>query len=149
MSSLIRWDPFNEGISLRHAMDRLFDDSLIRTDSWFAPTRFADLAVDVYETKDDVVVQAALPGIQPEDAEITITGNTVTIRGESKQENEVKEENYIRKERHYGSFLRVVALPEGLKSDKAEATFENGMLKLRIPKSEAIKPKIIQVKAKK
>lgn len=149
MSSLIRWDPFNEGISLRHAMDRLFDDSLIRTDSWFTPTRFADLAVDVYETKDDVVVHAALPGIQPEDAEITITGNTLTIRGESKQENEVKEEDYIRKERRYGSFSRVVALPEGLKSDKAEATFENGMLKLRIPKSEAIKPKTIQVKAKK
>lgn len=149
MSNLVRWDPINGGLTLRTAMDRLFDDSLIRPDSWFAPTRFTDIAMDMYETKDDVVVQAALPGIKPEDTEITITGNTLTIRGESKEENDVKEENYIRKERRYGSFSRVVALPDGLKSDKAEATFEDGMLKLRIPKSEEIKPKTIKVKANK
>jgi HSP20 family protein len=149
MSSLIRWDPFREGVSLRTAMDRLFDDSLIRPDAWLVPASFADLAVDVYETKDDVVVKAALAGVKPEDAEITITGNTLQIRGESKEENEVKEENYIRKERRYGSFSRTVTLPEGLKNDKAEATFEHGMLTLRIPKSEESKPKTIKVRAKK
>ena len=149
MNSLVRWDPFRDGLSLRTAMDRLFEDSLVRPDAWFTPLHMPDFAMDVYETKDDVVVQAALPGIKPEDAEITITGNTLTIRGESKEESEVKEENYLRKERRYGSFSRVVALPEGLKGDKAEATFENGMLKLRIPKSDEIKPKTIKVKAKK
>jgi len=149
MSSLIRWDPFREGMSLRSAMDRLFEDSLIRPEAWLVPSRWSDLAVDMYETKDDVVVKAALAGLKPEETEITITGNTLQIRGESKAENEVKDENYIRKERRYGSFSRTIALPEGLKSDKAEATFDNGMLTLRIPKSEETKPKTIKVKAKK
>ena len=149
MSNLIRWDPFREGISLRTAMDRLFEDSLIRPEAWLAPSQWNELAVDMYETKDEVIVKAALAGINPEDAEITISGNTLTIRGESKNESEVKEENYIRKERRYGAFSRVVSLPDGLKSDKAEATFENGMLNLRIPKSEESKPKTIKVKAKK
>jgi HSP20 family protein len=107
----------------------------------------ADLAIDVYETKDDVVVKAALPGLKPEQVDISITGSTLSIRGESKEENEVKEENYVRKERHFGSFSRTVTLPDGLKSDKADATFENGMLTLRIPKSEERKPKTIKVKA--
>ena len=149
MTSLIRFDPFREEFALPHAIDRLFNDSFIRPDSWFSPTRLTDIAMDVYETKDDVVVQAALAGVKPEDAEITITGNTLTIRGESNEENEIKEENYLRKERRCGSFSRVVTLPEGLKSDKAEATFANGMLKLRIPKSEEIKPKTIKITAKK
>ena len=149
MSSLIRWDPFRESVSLRSAMDRLFEDSLIRPEAWLVPSRWSDLAVDMYETKDDVVVKAALAGLKPEETEITITGNTLQIRGESKAENEVKDENYIRKERRYGSFSRTIALPEGLKSDKAEATFDNGMLTLRIPKSEETKPKTIKVKAKK
>lgn len=149
MNSLIRWEPFAHGLTLRNAMDRLFDDSLIRPDAWFAPMGVPDFAVDVYETKDEIVVQAALPGIKPEDADISISGSTLTIRGESKEENEVKEENYIRKEQRFGSFSRIVALPEGLNADKAEATFENGMLKLRIPKSDESKPKTIKVKAKK
>lgn len=149
MNSLVRWDPFRQGLSYRSAVDRLFDDSLIQPDAWLYPMGIADFAVDVYETKDEVMVQAALPGIKPEDAEISITGNALTIRGESREEKQVKEENYIRKERRYGSFSRVVALPEGLVGEKAEATFENGMLKLRIPKNEEIKPKIIKVKTKK
>ena len=149
MSSLIRWEPFSDLVSLRDAMDRLFEDSFIRPRGLLAPLRAADLAIDMFETKDDVVVKATLPGLKPEDVEITITGDTLTIRGESKEESEVKEEDYIRKERRYGSFCRAVTLPSGLKSDKAEATFENGVLALRIPKSEEIKPKSIKVKTKK
>jgi HSP20 family protein len=136
-------------VSLRDAMDRLFEDSFVTPQrGWLAPLRAADLAMDLYETNDEVVVKAALPGVKPEEVDITITGNTLTIRGESKQENEVKEENYIRRERRYGSFSRSVTLPGGLKSDKAEATFENGVLTLKVPKSEEIKPKSIKVKAK-
>ncbi len=149
MSSLIRWSPSRNIMSLHNVMDRLFDDSFVRPDAWFAPLSVADLAVDVYETKEDVVVKAALPGIKPEQVDITISGNILSIRGESNEQNEVKEKDYVRKERRYGSFSRTVTLPDGLKGDKADATFENGMLTLRIPKSEETKPKTIKVKAKK
>lgn len=149
MSSLIRWQPFSELVSLRDAMDRLFEDSFVRPPfGWIAPLRAADLAVDMYETKDEVVVKAALPGVKPEQVEVTITGDTLTIRGEAKEEKEIREEDYIRKERRYGSFCRSVTLPSGLKSDKADATFEHGVLTLKVPKSEQIKPKSIKVKTK-
>ena len=149
MSSLMRWDPFRDTLSLRNAMDRLFEDSFVTPHfGWIAPTSAAGMALDVYETKDQVVIKAALPGVKPEETEVTITGDTLTIRGESKEEKEVKEENYIRKERHFGSFARSVTLPAGLEADKAEATFENGVLTLKIPKSEQVKPKSIKVKAK-
>ena len=148
MSSLIRWDPFGR-TSLQNAMDRLFDDSFVRPGfGWIAPMGAADLALDMYETKDDVVVKAALPGVKPEQVEVTITGDTLMIRGETQQENEIKEEDYIRKERRYGSFCRSVVLPSGIKADKADATFENGVLTLKIPKAEETKPKSIKVKTK-
>jgi HSP20 family protein len=149
MSSLMRWDPFRDTLSLRNAMDRLFEDSFVTPHfGWIAPASAAGMAVDVYETKDQVVIKAALPGVKPEETEVTITGDTLTIRGESKEEKEVKEESYIRKERHFGSFARSVTLPAGLEADKAEATFENGVLTLKIPKSEQVKPRSIKVKAK-
>ncbi len=149
MSSLIRWQPFDELVSLRDAMDRVFEDSFIRPRwGWMAPMGAASLAIDMYETKDEVVVKAALPGIKPEEVQVSITGNTLTIKGESKEENEVNEKDYIRKERRYGSFTRSVTLPSGLKADKAEATFEDGVLTLKVPKSEEVKPKTIKIKAK-
>ena len=149
MSSLIRWDPFGDRMSLRNAIDRLFEESFVRPGwGWIAPLNAPNLAIDIYETKDEVVVKAALPGIKPEQVEVTVTGDTLTIRGEVKEESEVKEEDYIRKERRYGSFSRCVTLPDGLNADKAEATFENGVLTLKIPKSEEAKPKTIKVKSK-
>ena len=148
MSSLIRWEPFNV-VTLRDAIDRMFEDSFVQPRTgWIAPSSVATLAIDVYETKDDVVVKAALPGIKPEELDVTITGNTLSISGESKEENEVKDKNYIRQERRYGSFSRTVTLPNGLKGDKVDATFENGMLTLKIPKAEEIKPKSIKIQAK-
>ncbi len=148
MSSLIRWDPF-EPLSLRNAIERLFDDSFVRPSfGWLAPIGAAELAIDLYETKDDVVVKAALPGVKPDQVEVTITGDTLTIKGEVKEDRQVKEENYIRKERRYGAFCRSVVLPGGVKADKADATFENGVLTLKIPKAEDAKPKTIKVKTK-
>ena len=149
MSSLIRWEPLRGGLSLRNTMDRLFEDSFVTPRlGWIIPTEAAGAAIDMYETKDAVIVKAALPGVKPDQTQVTITGDTLMIRGESKEEKEIKEENYIRKERNFDSFARAVTLPAGLKADKADATFENGVLTLKIPKSEEVKPKSIKIKAK-
>lgn len=149
MSSMMRWDPTNEMISLRDMMDRLFEDAFVRPRGGaIMPLSAADLALDVYETKDDVVVKAALPGVKPEDVDITITGDQLTIRGETKEETNNKDHDYLRRERRYGTFTRSVTLPTGLQADKAQATFENGVLTLEIPKSEQVKPKSIKIQAK-
>jgi HSP20 family protein len=94
------------------------------------------------------VVKATLPGVKPEDVSIDITGETLTIRGETRAEEQIKKEDYLYQERRYGSFSRSVVLPGGLKTDKAEATMEDGVLTLTIPKAEEVKTKAIKVKAK-
>jgi len=96
-----------------------------------------------------VVVKVAIPGVKPEDIDITVTGDTLSIKGEAKEETEVKRENYIRQERRYGAFSRSVTLPSGVETEKAEASFENGILTLNIPKAEEVKPKVIKVKSRK
>ena len=149
MSSLMRWQPMSEVVSLRDVMDRLFEDSFIGPRwGWVTQTRAANLAINIYETKNEVVVKAALRGVKPEVIDVTITGNMLTISGESKEENEVKEKDQMRKERQFSSFTRSVTLPDGLKADQADALFENGVLTLKVPKSEEAKPKTIQIKAK-
>jgi HSP20 family protein len=100
----------------------------------------------MYATPDSVVIKAALPGIRPEDVDITITGNSVTIKGEVKAEEEVKERDYILREHRFGSFSRTVTLPEGVDTDKAEASYENGILTITLPKREEVKPKSLKVK---
>jgi HSP20 family protein len=149
MTNLVRWEPFRDLVSLREAMDRLFEESFVSPRAgWPVPVEGGTLAVDVYETDDDVVVKSAVPGIKPEELDITVTGDTLTIKGETKSEQEVKEENYVRREMRYGSFSRTVALPSSIVADKAKAEFENGMLTLTLPKAEEVKPKAIKVKAK-
>ncbi len=145
---LMRWEPFRELVSLREAMNRLFEESFVRP--WGAFPRWAEgPAVDMYETDNAVVVKAAMPGVDPKDVEISVTGDTLTIRGEVKKEEQVKEENYLRRERYYGSFCRSFLLPTRVVADDAEAVFENGVLTLTLPKAEEVKPKTIKVKAKK
>jgi len=136
-------------MSLRQAMDRLFEDSFVR------PSRIlttlgeaAAPALDVYQTPNEVVVKTALPGLKPEDINIDITGDTLTIKGETKAEQEIKKEDYLYQERRHGAFSRSVVLPGGVKPDKAEATLEDGILTLSIPKAEETKPKAIKVKPK-
>jgi len=149
MMSIARWQPFTELMSLRQAMDRLFEDSFV------SPSRIlgtfgagAAVPIDMYHTANDVIVKATLPGVKPEEVDITITGDTLTIKGETKTEEEVKREDYFYQEHRYGAFSRSVTLPSGLNTDKAEATFDNGILTLTIPKAEKVKPKQIKVKAK-
>jgi len=146
---MIRCQHTHEPVSLRQAMDKLFEDSFV------TPSRFLSTfgsggttPIDMYHTDNEVVVKAALPGVKPEEVDITITANTLTIKGENKVEKEIKREDYLYQEHRYGTFGRSVALPSGLDSDKVEASFENGILTLTIPKSEQVKPKQIKVKAK-
>lgn len=144
-----RWQPFSELMSLRQAMDKLFEDSFVRPSRALAAIGEATVpALDVYQTPDEVVVKATLPGSKPEDVSIDITGEMLTIKGETKAEQEINREDYLYQERRYGVFSRSVVLPSGLKTDKAEATMEDGVLTLTIPKAEEVKPKAIKVKAK-
>jgi len=144
-----RWQPFSELMSLRQAMDKLFEDSFVRPSRALAALGEVVVpALDVYQTPNEVVVKAALPGLKPEDVSIDITGETLTIKGETKAEQEIEKEDYLYQERHYGAFSRSVVLPSGFKPDNAEATMEDGVLTLTIPKAEEVKPKTIKVKAK-
>jgi HSP20 family protein len=135
--------------SLRDAMDRLFEDAFIQP-GWFAPAWGAAemLPVDVYETDDQLVIKATVPGVKPEEIEVTVTGDLLTIKGEFKQEEKVEKPNYLRQERRFGGFCRQVGLPTGVNADKAKATFENGVLTLEMPKAEAAKAKTVKVVAK-
>lgn len=144
-----RWQPFSELMSLRQAMDRLFEDRFVRPSrAVSALGEVAAPALDVYQTPTEIVVKAALPGLKPEDVNIDITGETLEIKGERKAEQEIKKDDYLYQERRYGAYSRSVVLPSGLKTDKAEATMEDGILTLTIPKVEEVKPKKISVKAK-
>jgi HSP20 family protein len=148
MASLIKWEPLSDLVSLRDAMDRLFEDSYVRMRGLPAVFGTEPLALDIYETADSVVVKSTVPGVKAEDIDITITGDVLTIKGETKTEEKVEKASYIRQERRYGAFQRSVQLPGSLVTDKAEAAFENGVLTLTIPKSEESKPKTIKVEAK-
>ena len=147
MANLIRWQPANDLVSLRDAMDRLFEDSFVSPRNWPVWTTLTEPSLDVYQTENEVVVKAALPGIKPENVDITLTGDVLTISGETREENEQKDKNYLRRERRFGSFSRSISMPEGLQAEKADAKFENGILTLTLPKAENVKPKKIQVKA--
>ncbi len=146
-----RWDPVNEMISLRDAMNRLFEDSFIRPSAWPLPFEGSTwgMPVDMIETKDHVIVKASVPGLKPEDIDVSVTGDALTIKGEIKSEEKFEEASYIRKERRLGSFQRTMTLPTNVVADQAKAEFENGVLTLTLPKSEAVKPKAIKVITKK
>lgn len=146
MSNLIRWEPMREMMTLREAMDRLFDDAFTRpignVNPWGAP------AIDLYQTEKNVVVKAALPGLKAEEVQISVTGEVLTLKGEFKQAEEVKDAAYHLKEQRYGSFERSVLLPSEVQTEKAKADFENGILTITLPKAEQVLPKTITVKAK-
>ena len=149
MSNLTRWEPERE-MTLREAMDRLFDDAFTRPfffsreggSTWSSP------AIDMYQTDNDVVVKAALPGIKADEVQINVTGDVLTIRGETKHEDEKKERSWHIREHRYGAFERSVRLPTGVIADRAKADFENGVLTITLPKTEEVKPKTITVKTK-
>jgi len=140
-----RWDPFSEAVSLRDAVNSLFQDSFVR------PRGFPDTAgagtfpIDVRETENDYVIHASLPGIRPDDVQITVHGDTLTIRGDVKNEEEKQGEHWHIRERRSGTFQRSLSLGAPVSSDRAEATFENGVLTLTLPKAEEAKPRQIRI----
>jgi HSP20 family protein len=148
MSTLIRWEPTRDLATLRNRMDRLFGDTLGRWGGgeeglapgvWIPP-------VDVFETPENIVLKADLPDVNKDEVDISIENNTLTIKGERKMEKEVKEKNFYRMERSYGTFSRSFTLPPTVAADKVDASFENGVLTLTLPKREESKPKQIKVK---
>jgi HSP20 family protein len=149
MANITRYDPLGEMVSLRSAMDRLFEDSFVSPLSWrsLAGGDTITPALDVHETDNEIVVTAALPGIKPDDVEMTITGQTLNLRGEFKADEEVKRDQYLYRERRFGSFTRSLQLPMRVQGEQAEATFTDGILKLTIPKAEEVKPRQIRISA--
>ena len=146
MSNLSRWEPAHEMMTLREAMDRLFDDAFTRPVS--GSTSFEMPAIDLYQTNKEVVVKAALPGVRPDDVQISLTADVLTLRGDYKQESNIEDSAYHIREHRHGMFERSIMLPSPVLADKAKAEFENGILSIFLPKSEATKPKTINIKAK-
>jgi HSP20 family protein len=144
MTLIRRPSPFREMVALRSTLDRLFDETAFPRA--FAPVT-DDLGVpfDIRVTPDAVVIEAALPGTRPEDVDITVTGNTLTISAQAAAEREETEGEYLLREVRRGSFTRTVTVPQGLEPDRATARFEHGLLRLSIPKAEVVKPKQIRI----
>lgn len=141
--TLIRRAGFGDLLSLRQAMDRLFEESFVNPATW----QFGEgqlVPVDVYGTADEVVVQANLPGVKPEEVDITVEGNTLSISGDTSSMIPARE-GLLLQEIRRGRFIRTLTLPAGLEADKATATFEDGILTLRIPKAEQVKPRQIKI----
>ena len=148
MANITRYDPLGEMVSLRSAMDRLFEDSFVSPLTWRTINGAADTVtppIDVHETPDELVVTAALPGMNAEDVEITMTGQTLTLRGEFKADEEISREQYLYRERRFGSFSRTLQLPVRVQGDQAQASFSEGVLTLSIPKAEEVKPRQIRI----
>ena len=149
MSNLTRWEPMRDMVTLRDAMDRLFDDAFTRPWGLTDSGRGIGMpAVDMYQTDNDIVVKTAVPGMNPEDVQISVTGDSLTLKGELKQDNDDRQKAYHIREQRWGSFERTLTLPTEVKADKAQAEFENGVLTITLPKAEEVKPKAITVKAK-
>lgn len=148
MTNLMRREPFREMMSLRDAMDRLFSESFTRGFGEFG-TMGGMVPMDVYDKEDNIVVEADLPGVKPENLDVSVSGNILTLKARSQAEREVKGMNYHMQERRQGMFYRSIPLPASVNTDKAKAEFENGILTLTLPKAEEAKAKTIPIKAKK
>ena len=147
MMNLVRWNPWREMNTLQNRFNHLLDDS------FFRPGRSDDdlslgtwhPVVDMYDEDDRVVIKAELPGVDKKDIAVDVKDRVLTLSGERAYDNEVKEENYYRRERAYGKFQRAFSLPADVDSDKIKADFADGLLKIEVPKPEKQKPKNITI----
>ena len=140
-----RPSPFGELVSLRQAMDRLFEDSFVRPGGWTADGNGGVLPLDIYRTADALVVKAALPGVKPEDVQVTVEGDSLTIAGEFRDEHSEDERGYVFRELRRGSFSRTVQLPNDIAADHAQAHYDNGVLSLTLPRREEARPRQIRI----
>jgi HSP20 family protein len=147
MHGIMRFEPRQNLMSLRDAMDRLVEESFISSKTGFLSG--GGLPVDVYETDQEVIVKASLPGLKPEDIDITVVGDVLTIKGVASEEAEVEDGCYYCRERREGTSQRSITLPSVIVADKAEARVEDGVLSIVLPKAEEVKPKSIKVKPEK
>ncbi len=145
MATVTRWNPVRDMITLREAMDQIFNDAYLRGRDYRQQAPAWQLPVDAYATEDAIVLTADVPGLKPEQLEVTLEGDTLTIRGELM--NRPEDRNYLLRERATGRFERVLTINTPLDNGKVEATFEDGVLTLTLPKAEAVKPKQITIKA--
>ncbi|MDI6801589.1 MAG: Hsp20/alpha crystallin family protein [Thermodesulfovibrionales bacterium] len=147
--SIVKWSPLKELEEMRRDMDRLFEDffaPVSRRRRWIRPEAGVVVPnVEMYDRKNDIVLKAELPGISKEDIDLTITKDSLTLKGEIRKEEEVKEEDYYAAERSYGSFTRTIAMPVEVDAGKAKASFKNGVLEIVLPKKEEAKPKEIKI----
>ena len=149
---LTGWGPFRDLAGLQERIDRLFEDSFSRLRGPFSSEALErgawSPAVDIVESDDEIVLKADLPGLDPADVDIQVQNGTLTLKGERKFTSDVKEDDYRRVERVYGSFLRSFSLPQTVDPDKVEADYRNGVLEVRLPKRPEAKPKQIKVAVK-
>ncbi len=145
MATLVRWDPFREMLDLRRRMDRMFEYSFRTMDQWEGGEQQSSLALDVSEDQNNYTIKASIPGVNPDDVEITMNNDILTISGESRQENEQEQGQWHLRERHFGRFSRSIRLPNAISSENIEATCENGVLIIQLPKAEETKPRRITV----
>jgi len=145
MNTITRWEPPRGGTSLQDQVNRLFEDTLTRGRAGQAELATWAQAVDIYETESELVVKADLPDLQEKDIDVRVENNTLTIRGERKFEKEVNEDNYLRVERAYGSFLRSFSLPNTVKTDGIRAEYRHGTLTVRMAKREESKAKQVKI----
>lgn len=144
MTNLTVFDPFREVASIRSMLDQAFDNMLLRRGEFGSDW----LAMDMYQTDDDVIIKAVLPGMKGEDLNVSISNGVLTIQGEMREEKVTEKARYHIRERRVGAFSRSVPLPTSVVTDKAEAKYEDGILTLILPKTEETKPKTISVKVK-
>lgn len=152
MANIVRWNPVREAANLMNEFDRMLEYPLLRS-RWGMPMQANEvvgswgLALDVAEQGENFTVKASIPGINPDDLNVTLEDNVLTIQGETKDDQTIDEGSYHIRERRYGSFSRSVRFPMPVEGEKVEAQYENGVLTLTVPKAEAVKPKRINVKA--
>jgi HSP20 family protein len=144
------WDPFRDLETIQNEMNKMFDYSLIRwgdRDMGLLEGAWSP-AIDIYDSKDNVMVKADIPGMKKEEINVSVHGDTLIINGEKKQEKETKEKGFVRTERFYGAFNRAIRLPAQIDASKVNATYKNGVLELVLPKKEESKPKQLKINIK-
>jgi HSP20 family protein len=147
--SITRWDPWGEAVSLRQAMDSLLQESVVRPRSGSGAASVVTLALDIEERGDDFMITTPIPGMKPENVEISVLGDTLRIRAERRDERreEGDGKRWLLREQHYGAFERTVSLPSAVKADQANAEFTDGILTITLPKAEETRERRIPIQA--